>query len=317
MSKREWIPDLLAEQTLKDFGVSWETADISIADIDREESRLNHARIGGKPIDDELALEYGTAMEQGDFFPRIVVRKKGRKYVVMGGNHRVEAADAVGIGTIGAYVVDCGGEDQAVDLIPRALNRKGSRRTGKDEAYLHAMHAINKYGYTFRDAAKTFGVSEKALGNKIAVKETREQLVKTGLPGQQLSDDALRALATVRDNENVLSAAANVIARGKMTGKDAHDMVKKIKEQRTEASRISVVADYEKRLGIGNGKPESKRVQKRMRLKFLGALTRVEGVVGRAQTLAKLQITEEEEKKHVSERLVELGNKFKRLANSR
>lgn len=311
----KWSGLASCEETLKDFGVPFTVGEIAVNDIDREASRLNHARIGGPPIDPGLVEEYALSYESGDTFPRVVVRKHGRKYVVVDGNHRVEAADLFGVKFIEAYIADVGDDEAIMDLLPRAFNRKAGRRTSKDEGYMHAIHAIDKYGYTLRKAAAAFGVSEKALGNRIAISATRERLVQLGVEANKMTDDSMKQLSPFNDNDHVLAAAGQVICRAKLTSKDVNSFLAKVKEERTENARIGVIAAFEQKYGV-NGKQEAKRTQKKRKIVFMRALTGMETLLDRGSTLNKFQITEQEEKRHVAERLADLGQKCQRLARS-
>ena len=313
--KLTWTADPSAEPALKEFGVKYEVGSVDLADIDWDLSRDNHARIIGKQIDEDLVAEYALAMERGDAFPMPVVRKQGRKYVVMGGNHRFQAVKLLDGTKAECYIVSTS-DGYTIDMLPRVLNRRGGRRTSADEAYQHALYAMNKYGITIKEAAAAFGVSDKALGNKVQVNELRGVLVGKGVPADKLTDEACRLLAVVKNNENVLVSAANLVHKSKFVGHETKDFVNKIKSARTEASAMAVVAEYEDKLGTKNGKPEAKRAQKVVRMKFLRSLTGIESVIQKANSLARLQITEPEEKSDVAKRLTDLSGKCRRLAQS-
>lgn len=312
MSKIRWTDDLTALPCFKDFGVDFEVQTVSLVDIDEEASRQNHARIVGKPVDDELVEEYALAMENGDSFPRIVLFKNGRKYVTAGGNHRREAAKLKGLTEIEAYVLDT--KDEIVrDLLPRALNRRGGRRTGKEEATEHAIYAISKYGYSNRQAASQFGISEKSLQRRVTINDVRRTLADLNVDTSKMADEQVRQLSTLSDNDNVLVAAARLFRGACLPVTQSNAVVAAIKAGRNENQRIAVVAEYERRLGVGTDKPEAAKTRRLIRMRFLRSLTGLESVMSKAQTLAKLQITDQEEKENVGQRLQALGSKFQRL----
>lgn len=316
MSKLNWTVDPSAEQVLSEFGVKFTTDAVAMSDIDWDASRSNHARILGKPIDEDLVDDYAQGFANGDEFPMPVVRKAGKKYVIVGGNHRLSALERFGGTQFQAYVVNPD-DKQTMDLLPRVLNRRGGRRTTKDEAFQHAMYAVKEYGMTIRQAAQLFGLSDKAVSAKIAFNETRSQLVGMGVPqAAALGDSAIKALNSLKDNDNVLQAAAQIVIKSKMTGDDAAVFAKEVKQARTENSKIAVVAEYEEKLGTRNGNPENKKTRKLVRVKFLRSLTTLESVVKKANTLARVQITEPTEQKNVSRRLLDLSSKCRHLARS-
>lgn len=316
MKKLTWTVDPSAEQVLNEFGIKAAVGTVSLTDIDWEASRSNHARILGKPIDEDLVEEYAQGFVNGDAFPMPVVRNVGKKYVIVGGNHRLSALERSGGQDFQAYVIDTK-DTQTADLLPRVLNRRGGRRTGKEEAFQHAMYAVREYGMTIRQAAQLFGLQEKAISAKMIVNETRSHLVSLGVPQATAFGDAtLKALNAIKDNDNVLTAAAQIVAKAKMTGDEAATLTRDIKHARTENSKIAVIADYESKLGTRNGNPENKKTRRLVRMKFLRSLTSLEGVVKKANTLARVQITEPEERKDVSRRLVDLSAKCRHLARS-
>jgi len=254
-------------------------------------------------------------MERGDSFPMVVVRKAGKSnYVIVGGNHRCAAAELKGITSIEAYVISTN-DGYVIDILPRVLNRRGGRRTSKDEAFTHALYAIQKYNVTAKAAAEAFGVSEKAIYTKLTINEARERLISLGIPAQSSTDRLLQQLSVV-SNDNVMASAANLAIRAKLNGDESAAFIKAVRQGRTEASQMAVVADYEERLGVGKTRVAPPKVNKQKRGKFLRVLTSLEGVLARITTLNGLQITTTEEREDVSRRLLELASKCRQIAGS-
>src|SRR5712672_378946 len=101
----KWSSDPFAEQSMKDFGASWEIEKVDVSSIDENASKQNNARVSTAPIQDELVEDYALAMERGDVFPLIVLFKKGKGYIILGGNHRFQALRLLNESSIDAYIV--------------------------------------------------------------------------------------------------------------------------------------------------------------------------------------------------------------------
>lgn len=86
--------------------VEWEyKSNLPLKDIDRDKSHKNQARVMGKPVKPFTVEDYANGMKQGDEFPAIVAYPDGKLYVVIDGNHRVDAALKNGLTTFDAYIV--------------------------------------------------------------------------------------------------------------------------------------------------------------------------------------------------------------------
>lgn len=248
MATRKWTHDTLAEQVLNKWEVKFRVAVVRIDEIDLAASADNHARIRGKAVDSEVIQDYGLALERGDTFPRVVLLKASagkKKYVIMGGNHRVRAADLNGDEEIEAYVFESTDKVQA-DLIPRQLNVGLGITCSKEEAVEHAIYAINSYGYTTKRAAEEWGLREDYLKRKISTSKMAEKLAKYGVNARRLPEATLAKLNAISDNVNVLAAAGRAILSQGMSGEEAAVFVNEVKAAETEADRMAVVSQRTK-----------------------------------------------------------------------
>ncbi len=309
----KYTDDLSAEQVLKEFEVKWKVDWAILKDIDWPASEHNQARLDGHPIDDDLVAAYGVAKENGDEFPRVVLLKVSKKYIIMGGNHRAKADELVGCTEMEAYIVEIS-DKQTIDLLPRVLNRRGGRRTGEDEAAQHAMIAVKKYGMKQAQAARLFGIHEKAIGKAIIKEEIQERLSAHGVDHTKLPGGTIVQLNQFRHDENTMAEAAKVFAHGKVKMEDSSKVIKKMAEQRNAPDRMKVLSDFQNRHGIKNGQPVHKKTVKMVRQRFMRGLTSFEDMLGKAQTLTRFQITDPEEQNNVAQRLNAICVKCKRLA---
>ena len=83
--------DARIEDELSKRGITFTfEAKVSPEEFDRERSRNNQARF--EALDEAQVETYTEAMKRGDVFPPVVAYKRAGLYVVVDGNHRLEAA---------------------------------------------------------------------------------------------------------------------------------------------------------------------------------------------------------------------------------
>lgn len=313
VTELNWIDDAHAEQRMRAFGIKWEVMRVRISDIDRDESRRNNARMAD-PMNDDLAGEYGIAMERGDQFPRIILlHREGKKYLIISGNHRTGGADAIGIKVVEAYVIYT--TDAAIiDLLPRILNRGHGARQSKEEAIEHAIYAVNRYGYEPKDAATAFGLQAHAITEEIRIRKVRDTLTAKGINTTRIPKTHIRKLGSLASNENVLVSATRLASSGAMSTDGISTFVEEIRDKKTEASQMAVIADYENRLAVP---PAPVKQRREIRTKFLTALTSLEKLLDQKTMLEQVQITDDSEKQRIVDRLQNLSARIASICSRR
>lgn len=309
-----WIADVPAEKRMEEFGVSFRVEEISLDDIDWDESLTNGGRLID-PLNPDLVTEYKTAMESGDRFPACVLRRmKSGRMVIESGNHRMRSALQAGIKKAPVYVFES--SDQAViDLMPRVLNRLHGKRQGREEALIHATHAVEQYGYEHGKAEQLFGLSKGSVSAAIRAKDVKKLLMSKGVNTQKLTQAQLVSLHPLK-NDNVIVAAGRMISDSGINGSAADEFIRSIRKNRTEAQQMAAVADLEKRIGGRDPGPVLK-VPRNVRTKFLTWLTTGENYLENSTELSQLQITESGEQARIRQRIERLRDNLARLLSSR
>lgn len=307
-----WFSDKAAEKLMTSVGLTWSVARVKLSDIDWDDSKSNGARLHD-PLNDELAKDYSLAMERGEHFPMIVLlKRKGRKYLILGGNHRACAVKMCRTDDVECYVVET--EDvQIIDILPRALNRTHGLRQDRSELLINAIYAVEKYGWGVRQADEFFGLPEGAVSHEMRARTVKATLQGKGIRAEKIPKTTLLALSPLESNENVLLAAARIVSGTGMVGSDVRDFVKCIKKNRTEASQMSVIADMESRSGphqsIASQDPAIK-VPRQKRTKFLAWITTGENYLDGIKNLKQLQVTEKTESDRIRQRLSNLRERI-------
>lgn len=156
-----WGPDVQAQETIEQLGLECCQESIAIRQIDWAASKLNKARDEYLDADHKEAIKRG--MENRCTIPMIVVRKTSKGYVIVGGNHRGNAAKELVTDTseIPVYVVEC--TDIQFEYLGCLLNSKNGKQLSRDERITRAIDFHKRFGVSQVDAANMFGVSYKSL----------------------------------------------------------------------------------------------------------------------------------------------------------
>lgn len=260
----KWNRWPFAEQQMKKLGVKYTVEEVSIDDIDWKESEKNHARTG-LPVYSEAVTQYSHDMKNGDSFPMTVLRRVGKKFITMSGNHRLPSAKAIGVKTVSAYVIVSDDETVIVDL-PRMLHER-LVDVSKEDRLVFASDQIRRTGCSVASAADNFGVSAYVLRSFIAADETRTRLVSSGVSGaEKLPIKILETLSRLGGNSNVQKAAAVIVCQGRLNGDETANFVNEIRGKTAgELSQMSVVEAMAKEVGL-NGAIKASPVGKKTRV---------------------------------------------------
>jgi ParB-like chromosome segregation protein Spo0J len=312
----KWTNDVFAELRIREFGVNAQVKQVDLKHIDQKASLNNHAR-HDKPINDDLIEDYSIAMERGDEFPRVVLAPTANgSFVVLGGNHRIQAAMRIGEKSAPCYVVDSK-TPELLDLLPRALNRGHGLRQDRVQALDNACFAVTKYNKTVQQAAEMFGLHKNMIGSELRARKMSELLQSKGVKTHNLNKSILNTLNTI-PIESVQVAAARAIGAAQMTINEASGFIRDIKEAKaTEASQMAVVAECERRLGNPEFDATTKvKSERGIRTSFLMAVSTMERILKDKKKLHQIGIDDATEKKAISARLDALSKKLHSISHS-
>lgn len=325
MAKANWTSDQILESKLRQMGVGWKyDKSVPLDKIDIHGSRRNNARLKDQ-WNENLSIEYGVAMEEGDIFPAPALRAVfggGYKFYVLSGNHRVGAANLLGDKTIEAYIVDSS-DEMVLETITRAANRWMGDRQSKDEAVEHARALIAKYGRTQQQMAKLFGLKPAWLSLSLRAEDLRDELENIGVPAREIPRSTIMTLAQLDGNTSVMHKAALVTAKYHVTGERVKLMVEQAKSTKSENGMLEVIEEHEAKLrqeeaaaSMPRPTPIFKRSKRTKMFRHLNTLHNflLAGNNGKEfATLQQLGITSGSDRGELRDRFREVKLKFEKL----
>lgn len=236
------LEDPRLTKVLNDHGAAYKAEHIKIAQIDKEKSLHNQARIG-EVLNDETVLMYGCAMEGGAVFPPIIVYPDGNKpvkYIVIDGNHRVGAAEASDKDTIDALIVT-NGSPTMIQTLTYELNTLNGLPTTMKERIQQALHMVST-GATMREAARALSIPENRLQNAVHQQEADMRLykIRRSAPGE-LAPSTRRTLGRIR-SDRVLARALELVTQARMSQPETEALVVAVNKERNEDDQLVAVA---------------------------------------------------------------------------
>lgn len=153
---------------------------VKIDRIDLMRSQRNQARIGDV-IDKATVERYAQAMLNGDEFPPIVVwRGPENKYVVIDGNHRLQAAIVAKNDAIAAFLLGDGVKPQVITAMTFEANVRHGKQVSEAERIHHALWLTDN-GMSLGEAGRRLNLSASALRKAKAEQEANRRADSAGI----------------------------------------------------------------------------------------------------------------------------------------
>jgi ParB-like chromosome segregation protein Spo0J len=297
--KVTWTLDFGAQFTLGKLGIAYTMITVRISLIDRRASAENRAR--ETPLDKEKVQLIVNAVKAGAPLPSIVLReRKDGRFVVAGGNHRFNAAVALEEGSVTAYVIKC--TDAEFETLCKQLNTTEGDGAKASERCKWAAQDILRENITQADAAERYGLSVKQVAHSVRLLRAQNRLdAMATAGGAKLTSTHINVLGDLAHNDNVLQAAAELIADGAIA-KDVQEVARRARIKNTEAEQVAEFAaalDLRRELA-------SKPVKRTKRTTFLAWISNGEKLC-KATELSELEILESETQS-VKDRLQAVSN---------
>lgn len=242
------------EAWLDERGVTYEyVPDFPLADIDRERSLANQARMG-EPIRQAVRERYAEAMRRGEQFPPIVLARAGAraKVVVVDGNHRfVAAVDDVGAATHPAYVIHARPDARVVTALTLESNSRHGLPSDEEERIQHAIYLIRSGAANHKVAAAMVNAPLEKVQRRWEKVKADDRAVSTEVPRsawEALTSAAVKArLAQVSTDEGFVEAAKLAAAAG-LTVAEVDELVGELNRNRSAAKQVALVKSLRRSL---------------------------------------------------------------------
>jgi hypothetical protein len=226
---------------LDQMGMTYFEVDVELDRIIKGDITAAQSRIDG--LDADQVRIYAECMRNGDVFPEIVVEAtKSARMRVLSGNHRVEAARAIGLKSIPGLLVTP--TDAQRDMIVGGANNRHGKPITMDDRKAQACRKVEVFGWTHEEAGRMFGISAAVVGNAISSRRARqrwEQLLPDGPAKQRVpSDNRINLIGRLRSDEAFL-ACAEVMSD--LTSETLQELVGESNRKRKESDAVAVFAE--------------------------------------------------------------------------
>jgi hypothetical protein len=292
-----WVKDNKVEANMRSLGIKFEVETVPFNKIDLHEGIRRQARLLGK-LNDDYVVSLGVDMDKPDAaFPMCILQKPPRgTYWSWSGNHRLAAYRLVygdSAAPIDAYIV-CLSDAVMIDLFPRVVNSwESGIGFSREEKIANARWLVQKHNMPVKEAAALFGLKSEWLSRANRGAEIKTKLVESGVSCNGISNSVLVEMHKISDNLNVLKSTAAFLAKNKIKGNDAQQVIADVKRGNTELQCLSEIARWEKVIEERKA-PKLKSERKVMttlatRAQFIRNLTGLGKILARCTTLAQLQ----------------------------
>ena len=244
--------DEKVEAWLDSHHVYWEyMPSISLGQISKEASLANRSRIV-QGLSEEVVERYTEAMKKGDKFPPVIVRRSGRhtpedsgvmRYVNIGGNHRLVAAERAGLPALAGYVVDC--EPDLIPLLMFEDNAKHGYPPSEEERIAQAFQLIEGLGYTQSEAARVVGLPVGKVGRYVQVRIADQRAARLGMRDFDSLQHSMRWRLGQIKSDPVFVVASDLVYRFSPSMDEIFRMVTKLNEARSEEFAMTILGDAE------------------------------------------------------------------------
>jgi hypothetical protein len=246
--------DAKVEDWLDSKGVKWTFAGlIEPSSFDADKSLTNQARF--VPVDDKRVDEYADAMRRGDVFPPVVAHGRSGRYIIVDGNHRLQAAIKAHK-PLGTYLVTA--DAATLVLLSYEANTRHGLPTSEDERIAQALYLVDN-GSSNRIAAATLNLPLRLVDKAVNTRSYGQRFVELNVPRltiEKLSEPVKRRLAMVNTDEGLL-ALLDVVVGAKLSSSEVADVVTQINAHRSATKQLAYVEGlreaYADRLGKSGG----------------------------------------------------------------
>lgn len=215
--------------------------------IDEKRSRMNQAR--KDPIVADSVERFAAAMRAGKPFPPIVAYAYNGKLVIIDGNNRQASAKKAGLTEIYGIVISEQTSSEVIQYLTVEANASHGVTPDVQWRLRQAFHLVG-LGFSDVQAAEAASVTLLQISNarKLQQADQRARALKIGsftnLPATS------RAALNVLKDEAVFYQAAQTAVTNSMTIEEVREMIRAVRECRSEAERIECIGGIAKERGI-------------------------------------------------------------------
>lgn len=240
MSKRS----IQVEEWLASKEVGYKFAEIPIGKFDFDLSQRNQARIAF-PISEPTLASYVEAMKRGDEFPPVVGHMVGTKYVIIDGNHRLNAHRVVGTDMIPTYVLAKNTANQMIMSLTFEANTRHGLPNSVEERQNHAVHLISSLGITYEDTAAALNLTYTQVQTAMLKYKADKRALDMGIKPYvwaKLSQSSKKVIAGIRDDDSFVAAVA-LTHKATLSSTEVQALTKNLNLAATKTARAAVLTE--------------------------------------------------------------------------
>jgi hypothetical protein len=233
------------EGYLESKRVKYTFATIPMDQFDVDKSLRNQARFN--PINPTTVENYTAAMGRGEVFPPVVARKSGARYVIIDGNHRLQAfiQNSLDVPTL---IVEASAETMIV--MTYEMNTKHGLPTTEEERLAQAVWLINE-GASQRAAAQVVGVSEPAVKTAWDRHRVEARAHDNGLdtsPEWKALNSSSRSRLGNLFSDEAFKEAVIFAVQGGLTTVEIQEFVTEVNKFKSVAKQLQTIEAWKERM---------------------------------------------------------------------
>src|SRR6476646_1032437 len=171
------------ESWLREYGVKYTLMSVPLNLIDKAASLSNQARLSAA-VNETVVDTYKDAVERGDKFPAGVIYERNGKLVIIDGNHRFLAHEAVGVENAPFYLLDPATRSDLVIKLTFEANTRHGMPNSLEDRIAHAVFLVENAAMTQRDAAAAVNVPYARLQQAWQRQQAERRAAKLGIPAR-------------------------------------------------------------------------------------------------------------------------------------
>lgn len=284
-----WKRNQLTEDRLKELGISYSYRALKPSDI-RHNKSTNPARFNAR-LDKDLWETYALEMMDGREFTALLVNESGGSYEMVGGNHRIRAAEESNRKTLLCIVINIS-DPVMMDRLMFEDNRVQGKPPSREEYYLKALSMMSQHGWTVRTAAKEYSLHENTLRSRVETQELRVWFSSHGVDSGNIPQSSMMQLKKLLVDEPVLLALVRIINRHKCwAAQDVKEAVNGVRRRRSESAKLEYVDELNKSWATTKSSKKSRHATHPVRSEFRKALTIMHNILEDRSTVSSLQLS--------------------------
>lgn len=313
------MSDARYEAWLRSEGVRWEfVPNVPLSRIDVKASLEAQARLD-KRLDEEMVAKYAVAMDTGAVFPPLIAYDAGGRLILIGGNHRVAAADLAQKSHFDTYVVNTD-DRYIIDRMTRSMNYALEGKAGtQDEALQQAIFLVTTYGKSAAEVARSFNLKAFNVENAVRRQKALKRIERLGISTKHINASIADHLG--RLNDKPLVAVEQLRTATGMSTDMLKALVKEVTAKKSEDEQLNVITTWSRKPEVQARREQTRsgsvpRPQTLVRTRLFRLVSDMEHMLTQHTTPQSVQLTRSSDVDSLQPRWRDVNKKMENLLNA-